>query len=95
MRTTSYGITSRIRSSRRSCCWESAAEVRLYDASPPVVDEKRDVLSRVYAVTFDDQGSKTTFFVSMTLERMIDKSQQALWRIINVTGGVRPSSWLD
>jgi hypothetical protein len=71
------------------------AEVRLYDTSPPVVEEHRDLLARVYAVTFDDQGTKTTFFISMTLERMLDKSQQALWRIINVTGGIHPPSWLD
>jgi len=71
------------------------AEVRLYETSPPVIEDHREVLGKVYAVTYDDQDVKKTFFFSMTLERAPDKSQQILWRIISVTGGIRPPNWLD
>lgn len=71
------------------------ATVRLYDTAAPIFSEHRETMSQTYAVTYDDGGKKTTFFVLLGLERKMDKSGQARWRIIYANGGIRPTSWLD
>lgn len=71
------------------------AQVRLYDSEPPVVEDRREKLSQTYAVTYDDEGKKTTFFVTLWLERALDKSGQLRWRITQAAGGIRPASWFD
>lgn len=72
------------------------AQVRLYDNYPPVVQEHRESVALVYAVSYDDDGTRTTFFVQMGLERVPDKNGgPPRWRIVQAAGGVHAPSWLD
>ena len=56
------------------------AQVRWYAAGEMTTEEGHNSVSPIYAVTFDDHGTKTTFFVALTLERTADFSGQALAR---------------
>ena len=69
------------------------ARVRLYETVAVQTDEQRDMVFQVYAVTFEEQGQRTTFFVNVGLERALDFSHQARWRLTTANGGVRPQSW--
>jgi hypothetical protein len=72
------------------------AQPRLYAVKQPAADELQNNLTRTYAVTFDDDGKKTTFFLDMQLDRRLDKTLQPIWRVSGITGGVHPAtSWLD
>ncbi len=72
-----------------------AAKVRLYETGSVEADETRTFVSQIYSVTFDKGGQTTTFFVNMLLERKLDFSQRAEWRVMGANGGVRPTIWLE
>lgn len=77
------------------------AEVRFYQIDEQDRERDHDLVSPVFAVTFDEAGRKKTFFVRLKLERMrltmrdAQKRKIAFadWRIHLVEGGVRPAGW--
>lgn len=70
------------------------ALVRYYDTE----DQYRgsaghDEVDQVYAVTYEHQGEKTTFFVSLLLERFpIPGTRTAEWRVARTRGGFCPAA---
>jgi hypothetical protein len=69
------------------------AEARLYDSDAPVRFDHRESLSQIYAVTFDLDGRKTTFFVKLRLERNAAAGQAPAWRVASLDGPERPAPW--
>jgi len=68
------------------------AEVRYYDTERQWEGDDGDALRQVYAVTFEENGKKKTFFVGMTLERIpLRKSGRSDWRVTNADGGIKPA----
>jgi hypothetical protein len=69
------------------------AQVRYYDTLAHGQDEDDDWVQLVYAVTYDDDGVTTTFFVSVLVARVPLEDGRANWRYIGIQGGVRPPGW--
>ena len=68
--------------------WETDLYYRMQG---PVVFPTDEHLDQTYAVTFDDDHQKTTFFVRLGLLRMVDpKTDELNWRVVQFQGGVRP-----
>jgi hypothetical protein len=67
------------------------AQVRYYQTELQTRKESGDEIQQVYAVTFDKDGTKTTFFVRLNMERSIDeKTGRASWQITSSRGGIKP-----
>ncbi len=68
------------------------AAVRFYateDLDGPAGDE---VVAQLYAVTFEKDGQKTSFFVRMVVRRAAAEiPDRAAWQIVGVEGGVYPA----
>lgn len=77
------------------------ADVRFYQIDNQDRERDHDLVSPVFAVTFDEAGRKKTFFVRLKLERMRLTTRDAQkrtiafadWRIHMAEGGVRPAGW--
>lgn len=69
------------------------ANVRLYENGSITRDRYRSMVEQVYAVTYQEDDQKKTFFVSVQLERLrLDEGEATAWRVGHTEGGVRPSS---
>jgi hypothetical protein len=67
------------------------AEARLYQTENQAIGGDGDLVRQVYAVTYQEQGAKKTFFVRMDLERVgIRQQRQSAWRVQHAEGGIRP-----
>jgi hypothetical protein len=63
---------------------DGRAKFRLYDTSSISADERRNALAQVYAVTFEEDGQRKTFFVALTLERSAQRGNNRVdWRVAN------------
>ena len=69
------------------------AEVRYYSTEQMYRKKRCEVISQVYAVTYDADGEKTTFFVLLVLERWrLASTGRADWRLLRTEGGYQPKA---
>jgi hypothetical protein len=67
------------------------ALIRYYDYQSQSHDEDADQLNLVYAVTLDDAGKKTSFFIGLAMERKTLASyQKSDWQIHRQFAGIHP-----
>ncbi len=70
------------------------AQVRYWSTEsvvPDNVPEPKDQVQQIYAVSYQQAGQTTTFFVRLGLERrMLAPPEGGRWRITSHDGGVRP-----
>ncbi|NUQ62885.1 MAG: hypothetical protein HUU20_10370 [Pirellulales bacterium] len=67
------------------------AQARYYQTEVQRRKDGGDELQQVYAVTYDNDGTKTTFFVRLKLERLIDeKKRSAYWQLKSSEAGIKP-----
>jgi hypothetical protein len=69
------------------------ADVRFYETAGQQHDAESDYVELCYAVTYEEDGEKKTFFVVVPMLRTKLVDGQAGWRILQATGGVRPEGW--
>jgi len=65
---------------------------RFYDTVAQSREDGNDQVELLYAVTFEEEGERKSFFVSILCERQRLADGTAQWRILNTAGGVRPQS---
>jgi hypothetical protein len=78
------------------------AETRFYQIDRQERDRDHDLVWPIFAVTYDEQGKRKTFFVRLLLERLHlhgqdrEKRPTALadWKIHQVEGGIEPAGWI-
>jgi len=66
------------------------AVVRYYETDGQETEGDRDKLYQVFAVTFDDAGRKTTFFVGLALHRVKLEDGPAVWQIFDTHTDFKP-----
>ncbi len=69
------------------------AQVRFYQTIDQTRGEALDQIAVCYAVTYDEQGEKTSFFVLLQLIHGVLPDGRADWRILQAQGGFRPEGW--
>lgn len=69
------------------------AEVRFFDTVEQSHDGNDDQVQQWYAVTYDEDGEKKSFFVAVHMLRQKLPDGQADWRILWTAVGVRPKGW--
>ena len=75
------------------------AEVRFCQIDAQDRERDHDLVSPLFAVTFDEAGRKKTYFIRLKLERMRLTTRDAQkrtvafadWRVVMIEGGVRPA----
>lgn len=72
------------------------AVVRYYETEVCQTDGHRsDNVDDVYAVTYDDNGQRKTFFVKLSLWRNLKQEVgPRVWRVQSPEGGYKPKSWI-
>jgi hypothetical protein len=66
------------------------AEVRFYDTANQAHDPEEDTVEQLYAVTYEEDGEKKSFFVAVEMARQKLVTGEAGWHIIQTNGPVRP-----
>jgi hypothetical protein len=69
------------------------AQVRFYQTAGNTSQDEDNQVNLDYAVTYEEQGERKSFFVLLRLLRQELNNGQAGWRILNAEGGVRPEGW--
>ncbi len=69
------------------------AQVRFYQTAGADREDDNDLVNQYYAVTYEEQGERKSFFVLVRMKRQKLSSGQAGWCILAVEGGVRPEGW--
>jgi hypothetical protein len=69
------------------------AQVRFYQTTAQARDGDDDVVDQVYAVTYEEEGERKSFFVLVKMTRVKLRGGGAGWRILETIGGVRPEGW--
>ena len=70
---------------------DGAATVRLYANRGVSMADQQTIVAQTYAVTYEDDGARKTFFVNLTIERNLQRgADKADWRVIKYAGGVDP-----
>jgi hypothetical protein len=69
------------------------AMVRFYETAGQSHGGNDDVVESVFAVTYEDEGEKKSFFVNVQAYRTELADGSAGWRILNAGGGVKPEGW--
>jgi hypothetical protein len=70
------------------------ATVRLWDNENAKTDGRIDLVDDVYAVTYEQDGRRKSFFVYVQSVRGLEpKRGHAGWRISDAQGGYKPKSW--
>ena len=69
------------------------AQVGFYRTVGQSHNNDRDEVDQLYAVTYEEDGERKSFFVSVHLQRTKLSDGAASWRIISTQGGVRPEGW--
>jgi hypothetical protein len=66
-------------------------DVRYYDTEEIYRDDGDDAVVQVFAVTCQQQGEKTSYFVRLTMKRRpLPKTGHTYWQVLNFEGAVRP-----
>lgn len=71
----------------------SRAMVGFYETAGQSKWNNDDVVDSVFAVTFEEEGEKKSFFVSLKAARMKLADGTADWRLLATDGGVKPEGW--
>lgn len=67
------------------------ARVRYYDTEAHDTSGDTDTVEQVYAVTSEEAGHKTSFFIRLTLRRYrLASTGRAHWQVADFRGGIRP-----
>jgi hypothetical protein len=69
------------------------AVVRFYETADQVQEGNNDLVELVYAVTYEEEGEKKSFFVVVQALRSKLADGKAGWRIAQTTGGGKPAGW--
>jgi hypothetical protein len=70
------------------------AQVRFYDTVDQICDsDEGDVVIQCYAVTYEEEGEKKSFFVTVNMLRRKFDTGEIGWRMGQTLGGVRPEGW--
>ena len=69
------------------------AQVRFYQTADADREDDNDLVNQFYAVTYEEEGERKSFFVLVRMMRQKLGSGQAGWRILAAEGGVRPEGW--
>jgi hypothetical protein len=71
-----------------------SAQVRYYTTQKQRREYGGDVARLVYAVTYDAKGTKTSFFISLDMERLVAAgTKRPYWCVRDLSGGIRPEPW--
>jgi hypothetical protein len=72
-----------------------SAEYRFYETAEEGGDGNNDIVNMYYTVTFTDgQKQKKTFFISLGLNRAVDRTtDRCEWTLVRVDGPERPPGW--
>ena len=71
----------------------SRAMVRFYETADQSQWNNDDIVDSVFAVTYEDEGEKKSFFVSVKAARMKLADGSADWRLLAADGGIKPEAW--
>jgi hypothetical protein len=55
--------------------------------------EKMEDVQQIYAVTYGEGKEKTTFFLALSLQRLLLDDNKVDWTVTRIDGPVRPSGW--
>jgi hypothetical protein len=69
------------------------AQVRFYETIGQTRENDNDQVEQLYAVTYEEEGEKKSFFVAVQMLRQEMATGEAAWRILQTAGGVRPEGW--
>jgi len=69
------------------------AMVRFYETVDQSHDDNDDVVELLYAVTYEEEGERKSFFVDVQARRMKLADGSADWRILQTAGGAKPEGW--
>jgi hypothetical protein len=69
------------------------AQVRFYDTVGQTHQDNDDWVDQCYAVAYEEDGEKKSFFVVVSMVRRELGSGAAEWRIVRTDGGFRPEGW--
>jgi hypothetical protein len=69
------------------------ARVRFYETANQSRTGQEDVVEQLYAVTYEEEGERKSFFVAVQMSRTKLADGTADWRIARADGGVRPEGW--
>jgi hypothetical protein len=70
------------------------ARIRYYDTELEGHDDEGDVVKLVYAVTYDEAGRKTSFFLGLSLRRRILAAAHLVdWRVEDIQGGLHADAY--
>jgi hypothetical protein len=69
------------------------ARVRFYQTAGYTVVTNNDQVDLVYAVTYEDENERKSFFVLVRAVRLKLRGGGADWRIMQTDGGYRPAGW--
>lgn len=69
------------------------AQVRYFDTEWQERSQWGDAVKQTYAVTYDQEGTKTSFFIALTMDRrLIAEEHCAQWKITDILGGAVPEA---
>ena len=68
----------------------SRATVRFYETGNQAQDDNNDLVELLYAVTYEEEGEKKSFFVDIEALRTKLPDGSAEWRILQAGGGTKP-----
>jgi hypothetical protein len=69
------------------------ARVRFYKTIGQSHEDSDDLVEMVYAVTYEEESEKKSFFVDVQALRTQQSDGSAGWRIVQTGGGVKPPGW--
>jgi hypothetical protein len=69
------------------------AQVRFYTTAAQMHSDASDWVDQYYAVTYEEDGERKSFFVAVRMARRTLSTGAAAWRILQTEGGVRPEGW--
>jgi hypothetical protein len=69
------------------------AQVRYYDTEQIYRDDGSDAVVQVYAVTCQQRGEKTSYFLRLAMKRRpLPKTGHTYWQVLSFEGAVRPNA---
>lgn len=69
------------------------ARVRFYQEAGQSRDSENDLVEQVYAVTYEEDNERKSFFVQLRMARKKLPAGGAEWRMLQAEGGIRPAGW--
>jgi hypothetical protein len=69
------------------------AQVRYYDTERSTRSNRGDVIKQVYAVTYEEDGERKSFFVELSMNRRyVADPGRAFWQLTDFTAPIRPKA---